>query len=266
MLWCLHWRLRQILVNLVGNAIKFTQFGEIKIRSYGCKTKNGRNAVCYEIADTGIGIPESQKEKVFEIFVQADGSMTRRFGGTGLGLALSKRLANEMGGDVTIIATQEGVGTTFQVLIEDKPQKRSVGTANEKRIPSEHVSGVEALKGLHILVVDDASDNQALIRLLLTKHGAIVESAENGLLGYKTALNGNFDIVLMDIQMPVMDGYTATQKLREYGYRKPIIAITAHAMSEVRRKALRIGYTDHLTKPINATQLIDTILRYTPKN
>lgn len=256
-------RVRQILVNLVGNAIKFTQAGAVKIRSYGCKTQNGRNAVCYEIADTGMGIPESQKEKVFEVFVQADGSVTRRFGGTGLGLALSKRLANEMGGDVSIVETQEGVGTTFKVMIEDKPKKRSLVEGNQQKMPHEQVVEDQALKGLHILVVDDAPDNQLLLGLLLTKHGAIIESAENGLLGYKAALNDNFDLVLMDIQMPVMDGYTATEKLREQGYRMPIIALSAHAMSDVRQKALNFGYTDYLTKPIGVKELIGTIVRYT---
>ncbi|MBN8536980.1 MAG: response regulator [Deltaproteobacteria bacterium] len=256
-------RVRQILVNLVGNAIKFTQAGSVKIRCYGCKTKNGRNAVCYEIEDTGIGIPESQKEKVFEVFVQADGSMTRRFGGTGLGLALSKRLANEMGGDVSIVEAQEGVGSTFKVVIEDKPKKRSLVEGNQQIIPHEQVVRDQALKGLHILVVDDAPDNQLYLWLFLRKHGAIVESAENGLLGYKFALTDKFDLVLMDIQMPVMDGYTATEKLREQGYRKPIIALSAHAMSEVRKKALNVGYTDYLTKPINVNELIGKIVRYT---
>ncbi|MBC7742796.1 MAG: CHASE domain-containing protein [Bdellovibrionaceae bacterium] len=258
-------RLKQILINLVGNAIKFTQFGSVKIRSYGCHTENGRKAICYDISDTGIGIPASQIEKVFLMFVQGDGSMTRRFGGTGLGLALSKSLAIEMGGDVSITKTQEGVGTTFKVMIADQPDKKTDGNKIEKIVRKSELLGDQLLKGLHILVVDDAPDNQQLIWRYLTKQGAIVESVDNGLLGYRAAITGDFDLVLMDIQMPLMDGYTATQKLRENGYLKPIIALTAHAMSEVRKKSLNVGYTDHLTKPINRNELISTIVRYTKK-
>lgn len=257
-------RVRQILINLVGNAIKFTQFGSVKIKSYGCKTGDGRPAICFEIADTGIGIPQSQRDKIFEMFVQADGTMTRRFGGTGLGLALSRRLAREMGGDVSILQTEEGVGTTFLVKIEDQPNRR---TGRSEEHVRENIPPIapeaQLLKGLRILVVDDAPDNQQLIWRYLTKQGALVESAENGLVGFRAALSGDFDIVLMDIQMPIMDGYTATQKLRENGYKQPIIALTAHAMTEVRKKALYVGCSDHLAKPINSKQLIQAIARLT---
>lgn len=255
-------RVRQILLNLVSNAVKFTQFGSVNLRSFACKTERGRNALCFEVSDTGIGIPGHQREKVFEMFVQADGSMTRRFGGTGLGLALSRSLARAMGGDVVITDSQEGVGSTFLVTIEDQPEKKRNGRIDK---PTKDSSPQElsqtALKGLKILVVDDAPDNQQLIWRYLTKYGAIVESAENGLLGYRSAIAGDFDLVLMDIQMPVMDGYSATQKLREAGYRKPIVALTAHAMNEVRKKALNVGYTEHLTKPINSKELVSVIAR-----
>ena len=119
------------------------------------------------------------------------------------------------------------------------------------------------LDGVRVLVVDDAPDNQQLIRRYLTMQGAIVECADNGLLGYRAAVTGQFDVVLMDIQMPVMDGFTATQSLRDSGFNKPIIALTAHAMSEVRKKALFVGYSDHLPKPINPRELIDSILQHT---
>jgi CheY-like chemotaxis protein len=116
---------------------------------------------------------------------------------------------------------------------------------------------------VRVLVVDDAPDNQQLLWRFLTKYGAIVDSAENGLQGYRKALAGEFDIVLMDLQMPEMDGYTATHKLRSAGFRKPIIALTAHAMTEVRQKCLNVGCTDHLPKPINPRELIGTIAQYT---
>jgi signal transduction histidine kinase/CheY-like chemotaxis protein len=258
-------RVRQILLNLVSNAIKFTQFGSVNIKSFARKTDRGSNALCFEVSDTGIGIPKHQQEKIFEMFVQADGSMTRRFGGTGLGLALSRSLARAMGGDIAISATQEGVGSTFLVTIEDRPERKS----EHREKPAPDVTHQEltetALQGLKILVVDDAPDNQKLIWRYLTRYGAVVESADNGLIGYRAAIAGDFDLVLMDIQMPVMDGYSATQKLREVGYLKPIVALTAHAMNEVRKKALNVGYTEHLTKPINSKELVYTIARLTKR-
>lgn len=255
-------RIRQILLNLVGNAIKFTSFGSVELRGYGCKADDGADAICFEVKDTGIGVPSSQFDQIFKVFVQADNSMTRKFGGTGLGLALSRSLAREMGGDVEVVESKEGVGTTFKVTIKDQPTKRN-SKADQKVVAETVQLDERPLNGLRILVVDDAPDNQQLIWRYLTKRGAFVESAENGFLGYRKALSENFDLVLMDIQMPVMDGYTATAKLREAGFRKPVIALTAHAMSEIRKKALNVGYTDHLTKPINVNELVSSILRYT---
>ena len=255
-------RVRQILLNLVGNAIKFTQFGSVKIRTYGCKTGVGKRALCFEVSDTGIGVNASQISKLFQTFSQADESTTRRFGGTGLGLSLSRKLAQAMGGDVTLKHSQQGVGSVFLLKIADEFEKKSAPDDTfkiEERAPAELPEN--ALAGLSILVVDDAPDNQQLIWRYLTKYGAAVESAENGLLGYRAALKGNFDLVLMDIQMPIMDGYTATQKLRDAGYKKPIIALTAHAMDDIRKKALAVGYSDHLTKPINRKVLVTTIAR-----
>ena len=256
-------RVRQILLNLVSNAIKFTQFGSVNLRSFACKNDRGRDALCFEVSDTGIGIPLHQQEKIFEMFVQADGSMTRRFGGTGLGLALSRSLARMMGGDVVVTHSKEGVGSTFLVTIEDQPEMRNqTATEFSRQTTDQQELSDQILEGVKILVVDDAPDNQQLIWRYLTKKGAVVESAENGYLGYRAAINGHFDLILMDIQMPVMDGYAATQKLREAGYKKPIVALTAHAMNEVRKKAFNVGYTDHLTKPINSKELITTIVKH----
>ena len=254
-------RVRQILLNLVGNAIKFTQFGSVKIKTYGCRV-GPRPALCFEITDTGIGIPKDQQARLFQPFSQADETTTRKFGGTGLGLALSRRLARELGGDITIVRSAVGIGTTFLVKIADQPDKRSAPEDTFKSEPRiEPEIKENELAGIRILVVDDAPDNQQLIWRYLTKQGASVQSAENGLLGYRAALSGDFDLVLMDIQMPVMDGYTATQKLRDAGYQKPVVALTAHAMNDIRKKALNVGYTDHLTKPIKPKELIATIVR-----
>lgn len=256
-------RIRQILLNLVGNAIKFTHSGGIYITSFGHVNEDGITGITFEIKDTGIGIPNEQKDRVFEMFVQADGSMTRRFGGTGLGLALSRRLARAMGGDVKVKDSKLGEGSIFSVTIESRPELLQASRFNQPAISeSNEAIKIDALQDVRVLVVDDAPDNQFLIRSFLSKRGAQVDSAENGLEGYKKALIGGYDIVLMDIQMPVMDGYTATQKLRDHGYKKPIIALTAHAMNEVAKKCLNVGCTDHLAKPIDSKQLIRTIARY----
>lgn len=253
-------RVRQVLLNLVGNAIKFTLSGSVKIRSYGYNENPSLPAaLCFEIRDTGIGISESQKNSVFEIFVQADETITRRFGGTGLGLALSKKLAQSMGGDISIVETDLGKGSTFLFQVADLPERRELKKSDslEKTIHKEPEA--DALEGIKILIADDSPDNRFLISHYLTKYGAQVDSAEDGDAAYQTALAGNYHVVLMDIQMPGTDGYTATKKLRQAGYLKPIFALTAHAMSEVRQKCLDAGCNGYLTKPINSHQLVATV-------
>jgi CheY-like chemotaxis protein len=255
-------RVRQVLINLLGNAIKFTPKGGVKLHlSSVLDGRTGKTALHFRVEDSGIGISPDQRENVFQMFVQADGSMTRRFGGTGLGLALSRRLARSLGGDVEIERSEEGVGTTFLFSLLDLPE-RAVGIPSANRKTKVTGEMANALHGKKVLVVDDAPDNQRLISIYLKKAGAVFEAAENGLEGYKRALAGEYDVILMDLQMPEMDGYTATQKLRDVGYLKPIIALTAHAMSEVREKCIQVGFTDHLPKPINPTELIGTIARY----
>lgn len=254
-------RVRQILFNLVGNAIKFTPSGKVTIRTYASKTPQNSDAICFEVMDTGIGIPESHHEKVFEMFVQADGSTTRRFGGTGLGLALSRSLARTLGGDVQVTQSTPGAGSTFQVIIEDRPDKKTAQKKEKSvnRTQSKKSDQQPSLLGVKVLVVDDATDNLFLITRYLSKQGAEVEQAENGVIGIQKALAGDFDIILMDIQMPEMDGYTATRELRAAGFTRPIVALTAHAMSEVRDKVLEVGANVHLPKPINFKELINTI-------
>lgn len=256
-------RVHQILVNLVSNSIKFTHSGSVSIRTFG-RVENDRTVAAFEVTDTGIGIQPEQQERIFEVFVQADSSVTRKFGGTGLGLSLSRRLARVLGGDVTVKESHIGKGSTFLVTIEDQPSKKKavVPVVSSSSVGSSQMDLEKPLSGVHVLVVDDTPDNQRLIKHFLRRAGAQSEIVENGLEAQQKALNGNYDIVLMDIQMPIMDGYTATQQLREKGYTKPIIALTAHAMAEVRRKCLSVGYTDHLTKPINSTELVSMVHRY----
>jgi PAS domain S-box-containing protein len=254
-------RLRQILFNIVGNAIKFTPSGSVRVRSYG-KHIHGKTRLYFEVTDTGIGIPDSAQEKVFESFVQADGTLVRKYGGTGLGLALSRQLARKLGGEVRLRSSVEGEGSVFVVSVQDLPANRTAVPSERSLVTTVNDLSAESLVGVSVLVVDDSPDNRDLILHYLQQYGATIEFAENGFLGYKKALAGDHDVVLMDIQMPEMDGYTATQKLREAGYRMPVIALTAHAMSEVRRKCLLVGCTDHLTKPIKKNDLIEAVARY----
>lgn len=167
---------------------------------------------------------------------------------------------------MTVLRSEPNLGTTFLFQVEDQPEKLNSELAElESEKASENEIKADILKGTRVLVIDDAPDNQQLIWRYLTKYGASVEAAENGLIGYRKALSNEYDIVLMDIQMPEMDGYTATYKLRSAGYRKPIVALTAHAMSEVRQKCLNVGCTAHLPKPINQRNLIDSVARLTGK-
>jgi PAS domain S-box-containing protein len=258
-------RVRQVLVNLMSNALKFTPQGSVHMRSYGERNGQGRTHMGFEITDTGIGIAAEQQEQIFEMFVQAEDSTTRKFGGTGLGLALSRKLARALGGDVRVIRSEPGTGSTFLFTLTDLPELRTKQDTHElKSAPAPGPASVPgadsvSLNGLKILVVDDAPDIRSLISFLLMRAGASVDFAENGVEGYRKALSNCYDLVLMDIQMPQMDGYTATMKLREQGYRKPIIALTAHAMTEARKKCLSVGCTGHLSKPINPSHLLGIV-------
>lgn len=247
-------RLRQILVNLIGNAIKFTAIGGVRV-----SVAPAEASLVFEIADTGVGIEESQKGKLFQPFTQADGSMTRKFGGTGLGLVLSRRLAEILGGDVELVESEPGFGSRFRVTIENQPQRASRSrsySAMDKRGPA---SPTLRLEGRRLLLVEDLVDNQKLLSRFLTAEGAVVEIARNGQEGVLKATMADYDLVLMDIQMPILDGFSATSKLRERGFEKPVIALTAHAMSDVRRKCMDAGCDDYITKPVNREQLVRMI-------
>jgi PAS domain S-box-containing protein len=254
-------RMRQVLLNLTSNAIKFTQQGSVHIRSFGERNEQGRVLMGFEITDTGIGISADQLDRIFEMFVQAEDSTTRKFGGTGLGLALSRQLARALGGDVRVKHTQLHEGSTFLFTLTDLPElcEKPETRCDLEAAPPPRDGEELSLNGLKILVVDDAPDIRSLISFLLMRAGALVDFAEDGSEGYRKALSNSYDMVLMDIQMPVMDGYTATMKLREQGYHKPIIALTAHAMTEARKKCLTVGCTGHLSKPINPSHLLGTV-------
>lgn len=253
-------RLRQILFNIVGNAIKFTAKGSVSITVKLAPSDVSK--LLFIVKDTGTGIAPEQADRLFSPFTQADVTTTRRFGGTGLGLVLSKKLANALGGDVILKESQLGKGSTFVISIDhgqskevffenmEDPQKIKANVI--EFTPRDHAA---LLSRYQILVVDDSADNLALVKRILTLAGAKVETANNGKEGVEKALKGDFSFVLMDLQMPEMDGFEATQKLRDSGFDRPIIALTAHAMKEERKRCLDSGFTDHLTKPVDKEAL-----------
>lgn len=247
-------RLRQVLINVLGNAIKFTEKGYVRM-TYEVSD----SSLIFTIKDTGVGIASEKKSLLFQAFSQLDNSVSRKYDGTGLGLVLSKKLANLMGGDVTLEDTQVGKGCTF--LIKISLQKPTSATKTSF-IQGREIHLGKQLSNTNILLVDDVEDNRLLIQRMLSKRGAKLALATNGEEGLSKALAENYDIILMDIQMPVMDGYTATKKLRQAGYKKPIIALTAHAMKDDRERCIEAGCTDYLTKPVQVEALIQTILNH----
>lgn len=249
-------RLRQILVNLLGNAIKFTEQGFVRM-TYEVQ----ENWLLFTVRDTGVGIPEDKQDLLFHHFSQVDSSSARRFEGTGLGLVLSKKLAELLGGDVFLKESAPGKGSTFTVRVAVE-----FININGVKSGSSFMSlndGHHDLSKMSVLLVDDVEENRLLIQRMLEKRGVKIAMASNGEEGVKRALSENYDVVLMDIQMPLMDGYQATQYLRDGGFKKPIIALTAHAMKEDRDRCLSAGFTEYLTKPIQINTLIDTIVRNT---
>jgi signal transduction histidine kinase/CheY-like chemotaxis protein len=260
-------RVRQALINLIGNSIKFTSSGSVTIVGRFLDI-GSRPRIQFDIIDTGIGISAEQIERIFDPFVQGDNSVTRRFGGTGLGLAITRKIARGLGGEL-VATSVPGAGSTFTLTINAGDVARVPlisPAAAEKSRPVETVAldRKNVLSGTDVLLVEDGDTNRKLIRLLLARAGAQVTTAENGAIGCEFALRRPFDIILMDMQMPVMDGYTAARRLRDAGQTVPIIALTAHTMSGDREKCLEAGCSDYLTKPINPDQMFDVIQRSLP--
>ncbi len=251
-------RLQQILTNVIGNAIKFTERGYVKLEICACSQEEATALLTFDVTDTGRGISRALGTRLFRPFEQADSSPHRQFGGTGLGLALSKHLANAMGGDLTLKQSTPGRGSTFSFSLNVTVLD---GTLNKKTLDANSLLE-QRLTGHRILVADDSPDNRYLLSHLLKKEGAAVSFAENGREAVEKASQEDFDVVLMDIQMPQMDGLEASAQLRANGYIKPIIALTAHAMKEDRLRSLSAGLNDHVTKPINREELIRAVQRW----
>jgi CheY-like chemotaxis protein len=255
-------RLRQILVNLLGNAVKFTESGRIDLR-VADEGIGGPNIVLrVDVIDSGIGMTAEQLARLFRPFTQGDASITRKFGGTGLGLAISRQLAKHLGGDVT--ATSEpGTGSTFTLKVDGglSADVERLEDLTEATLPAIAGPTLHTVIHLHgrILLVEDGADNQRLLGMQLGDAGATVTSALNGQIAVDLATTQTFDLILMDMQMPVMDGFAATMELRRRGLTIPIIALTAHAMAEDRDRCLASGCSAYLSKPVGEEILLKTV-------
>ena len=258
-------RLRQVIANLVGNAIKFTTEGKVEI-VVELKRVETQYQLHVAINDSGIGMTPEQLSKVFKPFVQADSSVTRKFGGTGLGLTISKNFVNALGGEVGVTSAA-GKGSTFSFWIDigdcsPYPLLSFAEYQKSQRKESTDVAEQQLLPPCRILIVEDGDAIRRLVRLLLTRAGVEVTEAENGQLGYEKAISGNFDLMLMDIQMPVWDGNKACSTLRAEGYRKPIIALTANAMLGEIEQSREAGFDDFVAKPVNTDELFNAIRQH----
>ncbi|MBX2852422.1 MAG: PAS domain-containing protein [Phycisphaeraceae bacterium] len=254
-------RVRQVLINLIGNAIKFTEQGEVGLAVSIEPDDNGTACLKCDVSDTGIGITDEQMTKLFKPFSQADESTTRKFGGTGLGLAICTNLCKMLGGEL-VSTSAPGQGSTFTATFRIETTDHASPT--EPSPATTAPTTADTLHGTRILIVEDGPDNQRLFQHFIRKAGAATVLAENGEVGKEAALqalqdNQPFDVILMDMQMPVLDGYNAATQLRDAGYDRPIIALTAHASSEDRNKCLAAGCNDYLSKPIDRHKLIQMI-------
>ncbi|MHC5037225.1 MAG: response regulator [Planctomycetota bacterium] len=255
-------RLRQILVNLIGNAVKFTEAGEIRLLVEANPEGMEPGDLKFSVSDTGIGIPPDRQKAIFEKFSQADSSTTRKYGGTGLGLSICKQLVSLMGGRIAVESTP-GEGSTFFFIarLKEREGPADAGPGVHEEEGAEPAPPSPVPEGLRILLVDDAPQNRMLVKSFLKTTSCEVEEAENGEVAVEKFKNDRFDLVLMDMQMPVMDGLEATKAIREWeksGDRDPVpvIALTAHATREHAKKSEAAGCSAHLTKPIRKDLLL----------
>lgn len=249
-------RLRQVLTNIVGNAIKFTEQGFVKLCIKAREQNDGYVSLHFSVKDSGIGMSEEAQENLFKKFTQADSSITRQHGGTGLGLSISKQLVELMGGKISLVSSL-GVGSEF--MFDIKLLKAKSASPEEIEKPTHDLSRFDSLQ---VLLVEDNHINQIVAAGMLENLGLSVEIANNGKEAVDKAKAQKYDLILMDIQMPVMDGYEATRKIREFDKDIPIIALSAAIMPEDKEKSEQAGMDAHLGKPIRQEQLSEAILKH----
>ena len=258
-------RIKQCLINLISNAVKFTEEGSVRLIA-SFQNEGDKEYITFKVKDSGIGIPEEKLKLIFNSFSQADGSTSRKYGGTGLGLSITSNLVGLMGGEISVESIINH-GSTFTIKIPtavlDDPSETNI--VNDDRYDDSQIenSNKGALKGSRILVVEDNMANQELIETYLRPTGANFVIADNGLEGIKIWLeDSTFDIILMDMQMPVMNGYDATEQLRSAKCDVPILALTANAMQGDSDKSIRAGCDCHIPKPLDRGYLINVIKKY----
>jgi CheY-like chemotaxis protein len=253
-------RLYQCLLNIVNNAIKFTETGHVHLIVRAEKKPDGI-WVSFDVRDTGIGIPEDRLEAIFDAFSQAENSTSRKFGGTGLGLTITRKLVEMMGGIIEVFSTP-GEGSVFRIVLPAGVE--SFGQVQEISTPSrqERHKYDEVKYSGRVLVAEDNPANQILIQAILDRMNIQSCMACDGALAVKMATEETFDLILMDIQMPNLNGYQATQILKKKGIKTPIIALTAHAMEGDRQKCLNAGCNDYLSKPVNKGKLSELLGKY----
>jgi len=253
-------RLRQVLASLLANALKFTEHGSVSL----WVGRDSANTVCFAVRDTGIGISAQDQEKIFAPFGQADTSHTRRYGGIGLGLSISRRLAVMLGGSL-VVSSDVGRGSEFRLSL---PAPAAALAVEPRRESGEAKPDAPVkLPGARVLLAEDGIDNQRLVRALLRPTEVEIAVVENGAQAVDQALAAldagrPFDLVLMDMQMPVMDGYEATRRLRNEAYEGPIVALTAHAMSTDRARCLEAGCDEYVSKPVERARLLEVVARF----
>lgn len=261
-------RLKQILLNVIGNALKFTEDGEIRVK---IRFNEARSEFIFEVTDTGIGLTPAQVGKLFQPYSQADRSHARRFGGTGLGLTLSRKLARALGGDVSLKHTAVGHGTCFQVSVRhfglrvtnmlESARSKNAAAKNDSRafenIETDFQS--ESFEDVHILLAEDSADYRHLVQQFLNNTGVQMDIAQNGQQALEYATRKSYDLILMDIQMPEKNGYEVCRYLRSNGYQGKVVALSAHAGREDREHAFEEGFDDYFSKPIERHHLLHLV-------
>ena len=256
-------RIKQIILNLCSNALKFTKAGKVSIKVH-CDIEDEK--IFFTVIDSGIGLTDKQMDRIFDAFTQADSSTTRKYGGTGLGLSLSKQFAEKMGGTITV-KSLPGIGSQFCVSVSTGEIDQQQLIVGEPELP-EKIDYIKnqydyscSVKG-SILIVEDNYDNQQLLSIILSDIGAEITFADNGQQAIDKTLNKTYDLIFMDMQMPVMGGLEATKLLRKSGYKKPIVALTANAMKSDYDMCIAAGCDGFLTKPINREKLFQAVYKY----
>jgi PAS domain S-box-containing protein len=259
-------RLRQVLMNIISNAVKFTKAGSVNVDVSQDK-KNDKSAVLViRVSDTGIGMTPAQTQKLFQPFGQVHLDLSHEYGGTGLGLVLSRKIARLMGGDVVLESSTPDKGSTFVInicvdLLSQEAELVLTASLADKIKPVSQAVG--SLGGRRVLLAEDTPDQAMLVQILLSAQGAEVDIVENGEDAVAKATSNDYDVILMDMQMPVMTGAAATELLRQRGYRAPIIALTAQAMRSDAERSASVGCNEHLSKPVSKDELIAAIKRVT---